>query len=68
MIKPNSPCLNCKDRKIGCHVDCEGYKDYEEALDKYHRLVNKNKDDASPKRGKWNKNRKDNWRKTKGLK
>lgn len=67
MIKPNSPCLDCKDRYVGCHIDCEGYKVYEEALEKYHRVVNENKNKATPKRGKWNRNRKDNWLKQRGI-
>lgn len=22
----NVPCKDCKDRKVGCHADCEAYK------------------------------------------
>ncbi len=24
----NSPCLNCKDRKVDCHSKCDKYKKY----------------------------------------
>lgn len=24
----NSPCLNCKDRKVSCHSKCDKYKKY----------------------------------------
>ena len=31
--KSYSSCLNCKDRKIGCHSKCEKYKNFKKALD-----------------------------------
>lgn len=26
----NRPCLNCTDRKLGCHGSCERYKEFQE--------------------------------------
>lgn len=30
MPKSDAPCLNCKDRVVGCHASCEKYKDFHE--------------------------------------
>ena len=31
-LKVNSPCKDCKNRFLGCHSKCEGYKIYKEEL------------------------------------
>lgn len=30
----NTPCLNCKDRNMNCHSQCNKYKQYRDKLDK----------------------------------
>ena len=34
------PCLNCKDRYVGCHGHCPRYITYKEELSKKRGLVN----------------------------
>ena len=32
-MKPGSaPCMNCTTRRVGCHADCNKYKDWREEL------------------------------------
>lgn len=33
-MKTNNSCYNCKNRVIGCHSNCETYKEYKSHLDK----------------------------------
>lgn len=33
MKKPESPCLNCPDRKVGCHGICDRFKAFRSAWD-----------------------------------
>lgn len=28
-----APCLGCKDRCVGCHADCDRYKEFREQMD-----------------------------------
>lgn len=28
-----APCKDCTERKVGCHADCDKYKEYRRALD-----------------------------------
>lgn len=44
MIKTNS-CLNCQDRIIGCHQNCEKYKTYKKQLEliKHNKAKDKEK-------------------------
>lgn len=30
---PKAPCRDCTDRHIGCHSDCDGYKEFRAAVD-----------------------------------
>lgn len=38
-MKINNSCYGCKERHLGCHANCEKYKEYVKALD----VINKNK-------------------------
>lgn len=29
----NCPCLNCEERVVGCHSNCESYKNFRTAMD-----------------------------------
>lgn len=33
-LDKNNPCHGCKKRHVGCHANCEEYRDWKEALDK----------------------------------
>lgn len=35
MNRPSSPCKDCPDRHMGCHSECEGYKNYEKENEEY---------------------------------
>ena len=43
MKRPESPCLDCEDRREGCHAVCERYKDYTEELAEYNAEVKANR-------------------------
>jgi hypothetical protein len=43
-MKPSSPCQFCKDRTIGCHSECEAYKDYCDDLARVNALINSAKE------------------------
>ena len=32
-----SPCKDCKERRAGCHSECENYKEYKQTLYKLHK-------------------------------
>lgn len=34
--KPNAPCKDCKERHVGCHAECEMYKEYAEENRRRH--------------------------------
>ena len=38
-----SPCYGCKERRAGCHAECEGYKSYRKAHDDEIALIRKQK-------------------------
>lgn len=42
-MKPQSPCLDCTDRKANCHSMCVAYLYFREDLDKYNAHREKNK-------------------------
>lgn len=42
-MKPQSPCLDCKNRKATCHTNCEDYAQYKDELDRYNSYRNKQK-------------------------
>lgn len=35
MKRPTPPCINCEERREGCHSKCEGYAEYQELNQKY---------------------------------
>ena len=37
------PCLNCTDRKVGCHSTCEKYKSYREYKDEENKKIKQSK-------------------------
>lgn len=39
-MKPNSPCMKCEERGVGCHAACERYSYYRSELDKWRDIVN----------------------------
>jgi len=54
MSKPVAPCKTCEKREVGCHANCEGYKEYLAKRDAWVQLVVKNKNkDKEVKIGKW---------------
>lgn len=42
-MKPNSPCLNCEDRFVGCHAECEKYAEYQVILEAWKEEARKTK-------------------------
>lgn len=38
-MKPQSPCRNCEERKVGCHSECEKYISFSESLRKWNDIV-----------------------------
>ena len=42
-MKPQSPCLNCKQRTANCHSKCEEYAYFRNELDEYNAYRKKNK-------------------------
>lgn len=36
-MKPQSPCMMCPDRYVGCHGKCEKYTEFKVRLDEYNR-------------------------------
>lgn len=39
MIRPQSPCGGCKDRRLGCHADCKAYGEFKVATETYNGIV-----------------------------
>ena len=35
MVRPESPCLDCERRQVGCHAECDDYIGYRERLKVY---------------------------------
>lgn len=47
MTKPIPPCLDCKERILGCHTGCGKYIEFRKSLDDYNIAVKKmNRDEA----------------------
>lgn len=46
MIVPGSPCLDCEERRIGCHGDgvCRKYMDYRKKVDRANAEYRKEQD------------------------
>lgn len=38
-----SPCIDCKERSVGCHGSCEGYQTYRKSLDELNLNIKKQK-------------------------
>ena len=36
-----SPCIGCEKRHIGCHTDCEGYKEWKKRYAEYKEWLKK---------------------------
>lgn len=46
-MKPKPPCLNCDERILGCHSECDLYHTFRRSLEEYNRLARQqNYDDA----------------------
>lgn len=43
MIRPESPCLFCCARKLGCHTDCKEYNEFTKACKEYREHITKQK-------------------------
>lgn len=59
MVKP--PCHGCTDRRVGCHGECQRYKEYKEKMsDEYRAAMEANAEQrrASKYEEERNKNRK----------
>ena len=39
MKRPESPCLKCTDRRLGCHADCKIYADFKADAEAYNNLI-----------------------------
>ena len=37
MINMKTPCMNCADRKVGCHGFCKDYAEYQQECERIHR-------------------------------
>ena len=46
----NSPCLNCPDRRLHCHADCEKYKEYKDILERNRAIEYGKTDEANFRR------------------
>lgn len=42
-MKPQSPCLKCEKRVIGCHDTCTEYQEYKDKLNEWNEKVRKGK-------------------------
>lgn len=49
MIK--APCMDCRNRQIGCHGKCELYKHYQEEKRKEKTIMKKFRDEENHMRG-----------------
>lgn len=41
--KPQAPCMNCERRYVGCHAECEDYKEFRKLADKMSEEFRKKK-------------------------
>ena len=51
MTKPSAPCRNCEDRYIGCHCECQAYKDYCTENAELNNIINSAKETEAVLRG-----------------
>ncbi len=40
---PTAPCKNCTSRHLGCHSECDGYKQYRTAVEQHNQAEQKRK-------------------------
>ena len=38
-MKRDAPCMDCDERRVGCHAECERYKVWRKQLDEQNRLA-----------------------------
>ena len=43
MKKPQSRCVECDERREGCHSVCEDYISFKKEVEEYNRMVNENR-------------------------
>ena len=43
MKKPQPRCVECDERREGCHSACEDYISFKKELEEYNRIVNENR-------------------------
>lgn len=43
MKEPQSPCLFCDERHIGCHIGCGGYKLFKKQMEEYKEHITEQK-------------------------
>ena len=41
--RTNSPCYGCQERSVGCHAECEGYREFLEIHEQEIEVIRKNK-------------------------
>lgn len=46
-MKPQSPCLECEERIIGCHAACEKYEQYRSELEEWKKTVRAKKQEGA---------------------
>lgn len=45
-LSDKAPCLNCPDRKVGCHNDCSKYNNFKSGRDELRAKIRAEKDRA----------------------
>lgn len=43
MLNPTAPCKNCLKRELGCHSNCDAYKEFKINLSEYNKETRANK-------------------------
>ena len=46
-MKPSSPCHFCELRHLGCHSDCDAYKEYCTELARINNIINEAKENEA---------------------
>ena len=41
------PCLNCENRKLGCHSSCEKYAEFKRNIDENKKLIRSQKEEQN---------------------
>ena len=42
-LSKKTPCKNCENRFVGCHNECNKYKEYRKEIEKIYEVLNKDK-------------------------